>query len=56
MTTFQSLAIADLPEPFGAIHEVDLADYDYTIDLDPGRLQNTALIILALVYLIDRER
>jgi hypothetical protein len=56
MTTFQSLAIADLPERFGAIHEVDLADYNYTIDLDPGRLQNTGLIVLALVFLIDRER
>jgi hypothetical protein len=56
MTTFLSLASTDLPEPFGAIHRVDLSDYDYIVDLDPSRLQHAGLIALALVFLVDRDK
>jgi hypothetical protein len=43
---------ADLPEPIGLL-EVGAGDYDYDLTLPAGRLGQTPLLALALVYLVD---
>jgi hypothetical protein len=49
------LADLDLPAAIGRLCALD-GDHAYTASLDPDRLQQPALVILALAYLIDRTQ
>ena len=57
INTPEGVAVADFPEPIGAIKpgaaEGD-PPYHYAVDLTRGRVTDSALIVLALVFLIDR--
>jgi hypothetical protein len=57
INTPEGVAIADFPEPIGTIKQ-GTADgnllYDYTVQLVLGRVTHSALVVLALVFLIDR--
>ena len=44
---------SDLPEPLGLL-EVGTGDYDFDLTLPAGRLEQGALLALALVYLVDQ--
>lgn len=43
---------ADLPEPIGLL-EVSLGDYDFDLTLPVGQPAQSALLGLALVFLVD---
>jgi len=45
---------SDLPEPLGLL-EVGAGDYDFDLTLPAGRLEQGALVGLALVFLIDNS-
>lgn len=57
MNTAAGLVRDDLPDPIGTIQTRGIIGdppYDYTVNLILGRVTHTALIALALVFLIDR--
>lgn len=57
INTPEGVAVADFPEPIGAIRSGAAGSpppYDYTVDLTLGYITHSALVILALVFLIDR--
>lgn len=53
--TYNTLTELDLPPAIGQICRVR-EEYDYRIDLEPNRLQQTPLVVLAVTYLIDQAR
>jgi hypothetical protein len=57
INTPEGIAVADFPEPIGGVYR-GTADgdppYDYTVNLPLGRVTHSALVVLALVFLIDR--
>jgi len=46
---------SDLPEPLGLL-EVGAGDYDFDLTLPAGRLEQGALVGLALAFLVDNSR
>ena len=57
INTPDGVAVADFPEPIGRVQRGASGGdppYDYTVDLALGRVTHSALIVLALVFLIDR--
>lgn len=53
LNTYNVLTELDLPPVLGRIYLTD-DEYDFGVKLDPQRLEQTALVVLALVLLIDR--
>jgi hypothetical protein len=57
INTPEGVAVADFPEPIGMVRRGTTEGdppYDYTVDLALGRVTHSALIVLALLFLIDR--
>lgn len=53
LTIYEEPLEAPLPEPVGEIHQ-STGEYDLTAEISAGRLTQTALVLLALIFLVDR--
>jgi hypothetical protein len=55
VTSFQSLAVEELPEPFGTIRQIDEPDNHYFVEIGENQLKHAGLVVLALIFLLDRS-